>query len=1163
MPKRKHINLSAVEIKKAIDQNKDDTALLKELLHEITYRKKAKKSLAPYVKKAQSYINSETSPEVSRQASKTKSSFKTASEKKSSINEVDNKATQASKEPFSEKSSIILQSDKSSSRNSQNAEKRFEDVAKKTESNKSETSKLLGKLGYIREASPDLKGLPQVWSLTPEVTFEVRGLVEANSNSERFKCALSGLIWEIRKGAKFSKTVHLKNGKKQNKISGEYGHIYSFVYTSDEEFFEGASIDVKAGSKRTKGSIVSMLSGAPASIIISLEEDFGESIAACSITQDEAALLEALQNRYEAELGINTKNYSPVGMNTNLSDMLLEGKSERLKSEEYTVADVSALNSGQSSFVKKALSHSISFLWGPPGTGKTQALGTIAAHFFTSKERTLVCSNTNQAVDQVLLKLCREIKKQGRLKDLEDGKIVRVGRIIQKELSDEFSSYVTVDGIAERKSAELTNKIKELEYKASKHGLKIQDFEKLLLAFEKLIDIEKQQLSANKNISDFENKINTSLVRRQACDSKLRDLNEEKDRYGSKGFLGKAFSRGIESIEADITSSQRKLNEAERSVEKLTTQLRDLKLSIEKYPSEIATAKKATHGHDFTKTKDQFESEKGQLSIVNSELAVLKKQIEEMRKTILSQATMIGATLTKSFLSPSELGKFFNIIIDEASMGLLPAIYFTSSQSSKRCIISGDFRQLPPIVQSRNKTILDLIGTDIFAYSGMEEIFQKRSKCSYADVLSEQYRMDPIICDLISEIGYDGYLFTSRDRVASDITHPEILNKAVTIIDTSAIYPFTDRDPFGSTSNLMHSLIARNIMRLYGNSKNSGTIGYCAPFKAQTKLLKKMSAGESYESRASIGTVHTFQGDEKDTIIFDTVNSLGEKQYLNPSMSQESASKSNLITVAISRSQSQLVFIANLRYLDAKIPAMGYLRKVLYRAQNTGNVIDAREIIDLSSFEEEAGTNAFNYQDLGVTLSDLKSGLVNEDSFFPLLKQDLLKANKYIAIYSGFYTAGRVSDLLPMLIGKIGSGVKVRVIIPPPNRNGSMSQSDSEMIAEKLESYGILVEFRSKIHQKAVLIDTDTAWFGSLNPLSFSGKTEETMLRIKQTNITGTFAANMAVNRNSAKEDPSLIVEAELPDCSYCGAKVSFNRGKFGAYVTCISCDKKQSLKGF
>ena len=1134
MTRRKHIKLSAAQIKKAIEKHKNDVPILKELLHEITFRKKAERTLSSHVKKAQDYIASASSTD---QVSANKTPKSPPKPPKKSSPKVDT---------FTRESKLDIDTN-----------------IKKPKKSESEASSFRGELGSIRGASSDLKGLPQVWSPQSEVTFEVKGLQEATTNAEKFKCALGGLIWEIRRSSRFSKTINLTNGTKEHTASGEYGFIYLFSYSGDEDFFEGASIAFKTGRKSTKGSIVSMVKGKPATIVISLEEDFGAIIQNCSITQDEAALLEALQKRYEAETGAGDKKLSPVGMNIDLADALVEGKSKKLEDNEYESADVSNLNFGQSRFVNKAISHSISFLWGPPGTGKTQSLGAIVAYFFGREERTLICSNTNQAVDQVLLKLCREMKKQGRLKDLEDGKIVRVGRISQKELSEEFSEYVTVDGIAQRKGAELSQKISELESAVNKYGKVLSTHQSIIDAFEALDNLEQLQLNADKNTNDLQNRINSALVERQSLENKIEDLKLEKGSYSTKGFLAKTFSRGIEAIEIDMRASERKRTEVERSVEYTTTELAELKAAKLKYPSQIIAVKKVVKGKDLEKTQKEYREESSKLSQINIELKIYKKQIEELRKTILSQATTIGATLTKSFLSPSELGKFENIVIDEASMGLLPAVYFTASQSKRRCIISGDFRQLPPIVQSSNKAILDLIGIDIFAYSGLEDVFMQKAECSYADVLTEQYRMDPMICELISEIGYEGKLFTSKDRLSDPTVSPKLFGSPVTIIDTSPIYPFTDRDPFGSTSNIMHALIARNIMRHFGVADDSGNIGYCAPFKAQTKLIKKMVAGEDFEDNVSIGTVHTFQGDEKNTIIFDTVNSLGEKHFLNPNLAQESASKSNILTVGISRAQHRLIFIANLRYLDSKIPAMGYLRKILYAAQTNGKIIDAREIIDLSPLEEEVNKAEFNFQDLEITPEDLKSGLVNEDTFFPLLKQDLRNAKKYIAIYSGFYTANRVNDLLPILLGKISSGIKIRVVLPPPSRNGSMSESDSEMVAEKLEANGILVEFRAKIHQKAVLIDNDIAWFGSLNPLSFSGATEESMLRIEQKDITGTFAANMSVNRNSAKEDSSLMTTPELPDCSYCGKKVFFNRGKFGVFVECISCKKKQSLKGF
>ena len=671
-------------------------------------------------------------------------------------------------------------------------------------------------------------------------------------------------------------------------------------------------------------------------------------------------------------------------------------------------------------------------------------------------------------------------------------------------------------------------------------------------------DLSKIEQIALKNKKD----IKGALDKKQQLEKKIADLRSEQLNYEAKSFLAKAFSRGHDAINAEILNAEPELKKYSKSVLSLSNDLEKLNRDKQRILSQISKAETRIIGENLKKSQQIIAIEDAKVSSLNSSLAELKKKIEDLRKTILSGASVIGATLTKSFLSPSDLGKFQNTVIDEASMGLLPAVYFTASQSSNRCIISGDFRQLPPIVQSKNKTIIDIIGSDIFSVSGLEKIFSSKRECDYADVLKEQYRMHPKICALISEIGYEGELYTSEKREGDKTSPPKIFREPVIIIDTSPIYPFTDRDPFGSTSNLVHALIARNIMREFSKSQKSGTIGYCSPFKAQTKLMKKIASGEAFED-STIGTVHTFQGDEKNTIIFDTVNSLGEKYNINLNLAQETAQKSNLLTVAISRAQHRLIFIANLRYLDDKIPAQGYLRKILYEAQRTGSVIDARDIIDLAPLRHELDKSKVTIKDLNITEQALKSGLINEDTFFPLLKVDLEKAKKFIAIYTGFYTANRVNDLLLILTQKIKQGIQIRVILPPPDKNGSMRAVDSAMVVEKLEIEGILVEFRARIHQKAVLIDENIAWFGSLNPLSFSGATEESMLRIEQKNITGTFAANMAVNRNSAKDDPALMVVQELPSCSFCGSKTIFNRGRYGAYVDCISCRKKETLKSF
>ncbi len=863
---------------------------------------------------------------------------------------------------------------------------------------------------------------------------------------------------------------------------------------------------------------------------------------------------------FDIELGLaDQKAGKPVGMNHDLADGVLWG--DNPTTYKYPkCSNLAGLNEEQASFVNCALKYSYSYLWGPPGTGKTQALGALISEFFKHQERSLICSTTNQAVDQVLLKLCRTLKKARRIGDLEAGKIVRVGRIQQSELMEEFSGYITVDGIANRRSSELTQELKKCEAELAKEEEAYLKFEHTIQSYEHLQGLEQDFISDKK---EFDRNFNRAKELQQDIETsqhRADELQLEIENYSSKGLFGRMVSKNPENIGAE----KRQLEGANLGKLTVLNELKPLVLkqkeSLESQKREIDRIKKQLGGHDLTRVLEAAENISEKIDSVRAKITEIKKKIDEISKTILSEATIVGATLTKTYLSPSDLGKYQNIIIDEASMGFIPAIYFTASQSEKRCIISGDFRQLPPIVPTNSKEVDELIGLNIFDHAGLEEQFEAGTNPDNARVLTKQYRMDPKICDLVSNIGYEGLLKTAPERVSQSLPALEGLDDSIIIIDTSPFYPFCQRDPYNSTSNVTHALIARNLIRQLGKSINMGSVGYCAPFKAQTKLLKRM-VDDDLDNPSAIGTVHTYQGDEKDTIIFDTVQSLGEKYALSPNLSQELARHSQLLTVAVTRAKERLIFVANLKYLDSKIPANGYLRSILASVQANGIVVDARKIIDLAPLQNEILSYTPNLKELGIPDNALENGLVNEDSFYPLLNVDIENAKKYIAIYSGFYAPERVSKLLPILKSKIEEGIKIRIIIPPPSKNGSIGETDSRALVDIMRQAGVLVELRGRIHQKAVLLDESIVWFGSLNPLSFSGATEESMWRIEKEGITGIVGANMAVNRLSAKDDPKLIVQRELHDCSHCGSLVAFYRGKFGDYVSCIACNQAEKFR--
>jgi superfamily I DNA and/or RNA helicase len=60
-------------------------------------------------------------------------------------------------------------------------------------------------------------------------------------------------------------------------------------------------------------------------------------------------------------------------------------------------------NESQIDAIQKAINNNITFIWGPPGTGKTATIGYIIANFLRLGQRVLFVSNTNRAVDVGLL----------------------------------------------------------------------------------------------------------------------------------------------------------------------------------------------------------------------------------------------------------------------------------------------------------------------------------------------------------------------------------------------------------------------------------------------------------------------------------------------------------------------------------------------------------------------------------------------------------------------------------------------------------------------------------------------------------------------------------------------------------------------------------------
>jgi hypothetical protein len=94
------------------------------------------------------------------------------------------------------------------------------------------------------------------------------------------------------------------------------------------------------------------------------------------------------------------------------------------------ISGLNGLNSEQRNAVESALGRDLTFIWGPPGTGKTQIIGSIGRELFVRQRTLLLVSHTNVAVDEALHRIAELCDGS-----FAEGEIIRIGEPVKAELA--------------------------------------------------------------------------------------------------------------------------------------------------------------------------------------------------------------------------------------------------------------------------------------------------------------------------------------------------------------------------------------------------------------------------------------------------------------------------------------------------------------------------------------------------------------------------------------------------------------------------------------------------------------------------------------------------------------------------------------------------------
>lgn len=179
--------------------------------------------------------------------------------------------------------------------------------------------------------------------------------------------------------------------------------------------------------------------------------DLGDSPANVQIREDDAAGWRALAERLE---GVGQPEH-PVRVES--AGWMVGRGSPRLDSDCSVARWVAnwaslQLNSGQRQAVSQALASEVTFLWGPPGTGKTDVVGHIIEGSYRQDLTVLFLTPTKVAVDQALERVCDLLSAET---GFPDGLVQRAGDITVPSLRDRYGEQVDPDRIAARLSATL------------------------------------------------------------------------------------------------------------------------------------------------------------------------------------------------------------------------------------------------------------------------------------------------------------------------------------------------------------------------------------------------------------------------------------------------------------------------------------------------------------------------------------------------------------------------------------------------------------------------------------------------------------------------------------------------------------------------------------
>jgi len=558
----------------------------------------------------------------------------------------------------------------------------------------------------------------------------------------------------------------------------------------------------------------------------------------------------------------------------------------------------------------------------------------------------------------------------------------------------------------------------------------------------------------------------------------------------------------------------------------------------------------------------RLDVELGGLGDTDEDLAAkraLRDRLDELdlalgtgEEQLLERARVLAATVYQTWLGGMPERDFDVVVIDEASMVMLPMAVYVAGLAKHSVVVAGDFRQLSAIVTTPDLTARRWLATDAFTEVGIPRALAAGEAPAHLGALRTQYRMRRPIADVVTALYYDDNpLRTGRDD--RDATTGRLLptEAPLVYVDTGSLGAWAGYQGRGSRFNPLHALVVAELVEalapapdvLGSAGRADSSLGVVTPYAAQERLVAGLlSDRHGRPSRGWSSTVHRFQGNEKDAIVLDLTDSVGVAPGPGSRARGRDDVESRLLNVAVSRARDCLVVVADFAYLRRRTPRDAVVRRLLDLLESDGEPMRA----DLSA--DAPGRLRWPGEDLRAMPVPHLLSLHTDMTAVAALAEDMDRAVDEVVLWSPRVSSHGMAAWSGAMRRAVGRGVAVRVATRPPAQ-----QPLGELVIRQMRDAGVVVDLWESMDERIALIDATYVWHGDAD-LGLPLPSGTVWVRARSTALG---SALVSLLRPAAAPRRRLGESTNAP-CRSCGAPTALRRTGGSAMLFCTgSCARE------